>query len=99
MDFDSTDRDESFDSEEKIDSGVETPDKFLPPISKAKNEVGGSSLMEKVINLVENEMIVPLPIRESPQAALNGFTYCDDQGQEQLGSDRRCEKARTKSGS
>ena len=43
-------------------------------MSKAKNEVRGSYVTQKVINLVDIEATIPLPARESPQAPLSGFS-------------------------
>ena len=52
LDLGSTDGDVSYDSEDDIDSGEETPDEFLSPMAKSKNDVGPSGVTDKVIDLV-----------------------------------------------
>ena len=52
MDLRSTDGDASYDSEDDIDSGEATPDEFLPPLAKSKNDVGPSGVTDKVVDLV-----------------------------------------------
>ena len=68
FDLGSTDGDESYDSENDIDSGEETPDEFLPPMAQSKNEVRPSGVTDKCIDLVDNEATVPLLERETPTA-------------------------------
>ena len=75
QDLGSTKADESFDSEEGIDSGEETPAEFLPPTSKGKSDVGGSSSTEKVINLNATEPTIPSLTREAAQEEFSGFTW------------------------
>ena len=72
LDLGSIDGDESYDSEDDIDSGEETPDEFLPPMAKSKNKVGPSGVTDKCTDLVDNESTVPSPERETP-AVLSGF--------------------------
>ena len=62
-----------FDNKEEIDSGKETPDDFLPPMSKSKNKVGRSCVTKKVINLIDKEATahrLSLLLRRNPQKLL-----------------------------
>ena len=73
LDLGHTDRDESFDSKEEIDSREETLEEFLPSVSNAENEAGVSCLTEKVTNPVDIEATIPSPTRKSPRVPLSGF--------------------------
>ena len=67
QDLGSTEDDESFDTEEGIDSEEETPEKFLPHVSKGKSDDRGSSNTEKVIDLIASGPTIPSlrgPIRK-----------------------------------
>ena len=71
QDLGSSEDDESFDTEEGIGSGEETPEEFLPPVSKGKSDVGGSSHTEKVIDLGASVPTIPSATRED----FSGFTH------------------------
>ena len=73
QDLGSTEADESFDTEKGINSEEETPEEFLPPMSKGKSDVGGSSGTEKVINLDASGPTIPSLTREVAAWDFIGF--------------------------
>ena len=72
LDLGSTDGDASYDIEDELDSGEETPEEFLPPMAKSTNDVGPSDVTDKVGPLLDNEATVPSPEKGTP-ATLSGF--------------------------